>query len=272
MSIAYGHQGEALNYATGKSGTIGKNLSSNVLNFDFRSDVKSEIKRISDSVPKNIIHLAGVVGEGKVADDIDSSYNINVTKTLELALECRDAEFKNFIYISTSHVYAKSGSMLTEESEISPRTEYGRQKAEAEERLTEIFRHSTTKFAIVRVFSVLDTNTAPFTLGGALKRIVDGDESVRISNSSDVRDFMTPKGIACAIERLASIEIEGTYNLCTAVPLTVQEVGMRILTMNNVADPARFFKKETSEVPYLVGENKKIRNLVPSLKLSWDYV
>ena len=97
-------------YANGLSGTIGKHISKKVsgLEGDLRkSDQFSKFEEIcgEDLV---FIHLAAVVGASLVERDISSSHQINVDAVERMGEISLGQNIKKFIYVSSSHVYAKS--------------------------------------------------------------------------------------------------------------------------------------------------------------------
>jgi nucleoside-diphosphate-sugar epimerase len=182
-----------LNVVTGKSGTIGQYFPTNTYSFesDLTSDFSKELKFISKS-NFTITHCAGIVGNSSVIKNFNHSYLVNVTRTIELARLSLDMGIKKFVYVSSSHVYEGSNSIINESAKISPLNEYAHQKREAEVKLLEVFKDYPHQLLIARVFSLLDWGMKPSTLGGAIEKLLNGEIS-DIHNGEDQRDFLLPK-------------------------------------------------------------------------------
>lgn len=258
-------------FATGKSGTLGKYLPKSVAALNFRENLKDILNKKLINSDATIIHLAGIVGESQVRTDPDTAKKVNVDKTLEFARRAIELDIKNFLYISSSHVYATSSSVIDEESAVAPISMYASQKAEAENLLSEMFTSSNSNLTILRVFSVLDIGTAHFTLGGALTRIVQEDANIRISNSDDIRDFLTPRIIANSIYEVSLDPQDGIFNLCSGIGRTVYGACEDILIKNQMTNIDQFFERGNSSTPVIIGSNKKIMEAFPQLDLTWEY-
>ena len=228
--------------ATGTSGTIGRHLS------NFVKPISKKLEEISNKEFKTfseeftILHLAGIVGTNAVLSDVNYSREINVGMTLKLASIAREGNLQKFLYISSSHIYGSSSFDLQEDTLPNPQSTYAEQKLEAEIGLAKLFQDAPEKLLIIRVFSVLDIEMPEFTLGGAIGKICNGDSSIRISNSDDERDFMTPQKIAKALIRIS--EKQGTLgilNLCTQRALTVKAAGVQLLTSRKIFNPEQYF-------------------------------
>ena len=253
-------------YATGLSGTIGRHLSAQIRPLEL--DLAKPIEK--NMIPEDLstlIHLAGIVGEKIVLDDIEYAYQVNVVATLELAKSLNLENLDRFLYVSTSHVYAPKVTDIAEEDPVGPIAEYPKQKLEAEESLKKVFSEYPEKLLIIRVFSVFGDDVADFTLGGLASRIAAGSSEL-IMNCDDIRDFLTPEQIAIGIEKVAKIKnISGIFNLCTGKPLSVSNVMRKYF--NRINYPAEKYESQfrsgQSQTPRIVGSNSKLLKAVPEL-------
>ena len=141
-----------LNVVTGKSGTIGRYFPNNTYSFKsyLTSDFSEELKFISKS-DFTLTHCAGIVGNSLVMKNFNHSYLVNVTSTIELARLSLSMGIKKFIFVSSSHVYESSRSIIDEGARISPLNEYANQKREAEVKLLEVFKDYPQQLLIARV-------------------------------------------------------------------------------------------------------------------------
>ena len=257
-------------YATGVSGTIGRHLPTDVIPVNLNlSSNKEEFASVDFERNANLLHLAGVVGPSAVLRDIGYARSVNIDGTEYLAQEFLKKCDGIFYYISTSHVYAPANNLLSESSPLSPANIYAEQKLEAETLLESIFALEAHRLCIIRVFSVLDWDVAPFTLGGAIRKLIDSD--LILSNSSDVRDFLTPKSIAAAVYAIATAQTQsGIINLCSASGISVGEAAKKMLRESGFEVAEERFSWESGPNPYVVGDNSRLKSLHPHLSLSWQ--
>jgi len=257
---------------TGHTGTIGKHLSDGFIKSGISLlNVSETMGAKSNYADAAIIHLAGIVGPAQVAQDLTKSHEVNVINTLEFAERSLELGITRFVFASTSHVYAKFSDAISEDHTIEPQNLYAEQKVQAEIGLRNLFLNSPAELVILRIFSVLDWDCKDYTLGGLFRRIAAGDENLSIRNADDERDFLTPKSIACTLERMASeVGLSGIWNLSSGNPLTVREAAFRMLadvigqSLSDRIVPGR------SDLPRIVGDNQKLRDALPDLELNWD--
>ena len=257
---------------TGITGTIGRHLPNSVhpLNIDLAAFPSA--KSFSDiGAMDHFLHLAGVVGTIEVEKDKNYSHTVNVNGATLLAEEFFKRSLGKFYYISTSHVYAPSSEKITEDAQTKPSSLYAEQKLMAESRICEIFASAPERLCIIRVFSVLDWDVAPFTLGGAVRKLTQPDSKFELINSDDVRDFMTPKTIAKSIFEIAnSGNLYGIVNLSSGVGIKVGEAAIRMLQESGYQIPAARILPGNSVNPYVVGDNSKLLSTLPDLSLDWQ--
>ena len=257
--------------ATGLSGTIGRKIDKSfepaqiVLGTTkLRDHIESKKERVV------LVHLAGIVGEYKVKEDLTYSQKINVDETFLLAREVIEDFNGKFIHISSSHVYGPNTSIVNEVSPHNPQSHYAAQKALAEQKLIDYFGKDNQQLIILRVFSVLGWEVDDFTLGGLVRRVMDGSKEI-ISNSDDVRDFMTPTSIAAAISTIAKFDdISGIYNLSTGVGIKVSDAVRSMFNVLKIQERYGQLTPGNSSVPYLVGDNRKLMATGVNVDLSWN--
>jgi nucleoside-diphosphate-sugar epimerase len=258
-------------FATGVSGTIGKHFKNQVyaIDCDLRN---SELKNIPNIKKGDcILHSAAVVGPISVSRDLATSYKVNVKASKMLAEFAKNKEISRFIYVSTSHVYARSNSLLTESSPTGPNNVYAEQKLEAEEEITSVFRDYPEKLCIVRVFSVLDWDVADFTLGGGIKKLTSDNSSFILNYGDDIRDFLTPHLIANSLISIANeARLTGIVNLATGTGITVRDAARTMLEGSGYKLPANWIISGNSDYPYVVGDNSKLKAALPDLDLKWN--
>jgi UDP-glucose 4-epimerase len=96
------------------------------------------------------------------------------------------------------------------------------------------------------------------------------DSDFILSNSSDVRDFLTPKSIAEALYEIATTQTRSDIiNLCSASGISVGEAAKKMLRESGFEVAEDKFSWESGPNPYVVGDNSRLKSLHPSLGLAW---
>lgn len=112
----------------------------------FKADIR-DIEAVQKIIPRFdiVVHLAGIVGVPACSVDEQFSFDVNVTGTQNIVRSLRpDAKI---IFTSSTSAYGnKVNQVVTEQSQLTPLTNYGLHKLYNE---TEIIRH-TKKYIIVR--------------------------------------------------------------------------------------------------------------------------
>jgi UDP-glucose 4-epimerase/GDP-4-dehydro-6-deoxy-D-mannose reductase len=257
-------------YSTGVRGTIGKHLPTAVI--PIKLDLSLEKKNFAGlhfESNSNLLHLAGIVGLSEVSKNIEYARSVNVEGTKNLAQEFIKKCDGVFYFVSTSHVYSPSNEIIEETNPVTAANIYAEQKLEAETLLQELFKLQPDRLCIIRIFSVLDWDVAPFTLGGAIKKLTDSDFT--LTNSSDVRDFLTPKTIGNALYEIATGPFQiGMINLCSSSGISVGEAAKRMLRESGFDVDESKFSWDSGTNPYVVGDNSRLKSIHPNLELSWE--
>jgi nucleoside-diphosphate-sugar epimerase len=258
-------------FATGLTGTIGRHLdpSAIAVPIDLAADSFgfSEITFPKDA---NLLHLAGIVGVKEVEKDVQLASRINVEGTKLLAEQFIRHSNGKFYYVSTSHVYDISDQPIVESFKLNPASIYAEQKLEAEQELQKIFSGEPERLCILRVFSVLDWDVAPFTLGGAIKRLAKGEIDFALKNTDDIRDFLTPSTIASALGMVVfSNKLNGVVNLASGVGTSVAQAAKRMLMEAGYELKPEALKQGNSSIPTLIADNSRLASIFPELELIW---
>jgi nucleoside-diphosphate-sugar epimerase len=258
-------------FATGKTGTIGRHLSPNsqALEVNLKDSLFTKyLPHFGEN--DSLIHLAGIVGVKNVDSDPDLSYLVNVQGSVTLAEYFRKNSNGQFIYISTSHVYQPGLVKLRENADTGPASLYAKQKLDSENLLFSIFEKEPERLCVLRVFSILDWDVKPFTLGGGIQKLANENSEYKLQFCDDVRDFLTPRSTAMIIEKIAfERTLSGIVNLCSGTGLTIRQAASQMLNSAGFTIPHDQLKPGNSSIPYLVGDNSKLTEALPDLDLSW---
>tara|TARA_B100001057_G_scaffold373145_1_gene377547 strand:- start:2254 stop:3243 length:990 start_codon:yes stop_codon:yes gene_type:complete len=102
----------------------------------------------------SIIHLAAnlIIGEGQKKPQ--KYYNNNVLGTKKLLNACKKTTVKNFIFSSTAAVYKEGQYKVSENSEIKPKSVYGKTKIKAEKLIQNFAKKNKINYGILRYFNI----------------------------------------------------------------------------------------------------------------------
>ena len=253
--------------ATGMTGVIGRHL------YELASPLRVDLADIEQSdivsnfrAGQSLIHLAGIVGEQKVASNKEYSHAVNVDGAEALAQKFYKHGTGLFVYVSSSHVYKPSVQHLTEDSEVGPTSNYAIQKLQAEIKVNSVFKNDPERLVIVRLFSILGDGMPDFSLGGAIRRLVE-DKQFVIHNCDDVRDFLSPIVAArCIFDVAQAKKVHGTFNLCSGKSQTIREAVLSRLSANLHAEIKPRLLSGNSGNPFIIGSNSKLLDQIPSLR------
>ena len=262
-------------YATGSTGTIGRNFPTEIVPINHRLDGTLEsFLKLRFKPTDIVIHAGAAVGPAKVARSLENSFQVNVVGTRYLALTALQNNISRFVYISTCHVYKFGKDFLDENAEIEPSNHYAEQKYLGEREVLTVFKDYPEKVCIIRVFSLLGWEMPSESLGGAISRILQGEPNFQLINGDDMRDFLTPKQVAHAIAAVSENPLAaGIVNLCSGVGLRVSEAARSLMTLDRRFDISMLenIKSGVSENPRIVGNNAKVTSLVPAMNLKWTF-
>jgi dTDP-4-dehydrorhamnose reductase len=180
------------------------------------------------------ILCAGVTRLQECQSDPGASARINVEAISALATNL--ASRGSFvIYLSTNQVFDGSKPLRAADDPLSPQTEYGRQKAEAERRI----RPLGNSAAIVRFTKVFEPKPPLFL--NWVKALRKGDE---ICPFSDM--VMAPVPVRCAAEglhRVAQTKRPGIFQMSADTDITYEEaarhLAARVSGKDNLVHPIR---------------------------------
>jgi nucleoside-diphosphate-sugar epimerase len=254
--------------ATGTSGSIGRHLQGvDPLNFRLPNkeiNMQNELVRVNCTT---LIHLAAITNPELVAKDVARSDSINVDSSVSLIRAFIKVGGKRFIFASTSHVYGPQmiGHFSSESDNPNPISLYSQQKLRAERAITEIAEQNEIDLIIVRIFSVFGPSMAQYYLAGTvLNQLGKRVSYPTISNSEDVRDFSQPSWVAKKLKEFCGLEKSGTLvcNIASGTPTSIREKVLQ----ENPNWPSASFDGRQSNLPWLVGSNLRLKELLPNMR------
>lgn len=258
-------------FASGTTGTIGRHLGDRAISL--KLDLASENNEFEETIfhhGDSYLHLAGIVGPANVEKDPELSLRVNVESVIQIGEKFLKSKGAKFVFVSTSHVYSPSDSPISETHSTNPKSLYSQQKLSAELALLDLFTAQPDRLCITRVFSVLDWDVAPFTLGGGIAKLLDEKSDYVLTNCDDVRDFLTPRTIATTLARICETPtISGLVNICSGQGISVGQAARKMLGPDLSPKALDRMRPGCSDSPMIVGDNSKLRSALSELALHW---
>jgi len=263
--LARGRRVKVLDSLLYGSGAIQPVLGHPMLEF-----IQGDCRNIQDVVRamgniKDVIHLAGIVGDPACAEDAQNAWQINYAATRMILEIARGHTVERFLFASSCSVYGASDTLMNEKSETVPLSLYAEAKLQSESVLLEA-KSRTFHPVILRFATVFGLAPRPrFDLVVNLltaKAIQDG--VITIYNGDQWRPFIHVRDVATAVVDVLAAPLE-------AVSGEVFNVGDDRLnfTLQQVAEKIRIGIPKT-HVEYV--ENADCRNYRVSFQKIKDCV
>lgn len=83
----------------------------------------------------SVLHVAGIAHRKETKENRQLYYDINRDLTVHVAEKAKKEHVKQFVFMSTMGVYGKDSGVITKETPLAPKTNYGGSKLEAEQLL-----------------------------------------------------------------------------------------------------------------------------------------
>ena len=79
-----------------------------------------------------VFHVAGIAHRKETKENAHLYYEVNRDLAIETAQKAKRDGVHQFIFLSSMSVYGKNTGVITQETPVAPKSNYGRSKAEAE--------------------------------------------------------------------------------------------------------------------------------------------
>lgn len=223
---------------TGSSGSIGITFPKNCKRLFTRLESSKE-KMIQELIkfnkkPDTVIHLAALVSTKKCEEDFFQAYNLNVNGAIKWYKACKYVGIKNFIFVSTSHVYrpiknfdVKIGICFDKK----PKNNYGKTKLEAEKKLIFLSKNKGyPKLIIARIFSVFSLNARKdFLIYELLERKKNKIYS-ELRGQNIQRDFLSSEKISNKLIKITfNKNQKKIYHICSGQGIKIKDISTKIL-------------------------------------------
>lgn len=96
-----------------------------------------------------VFHVAGIAHRKETKENEHLYYEVNRDLAIETARKAKQDGVPQFIFLSSMSVYGKNTGIITQETPIVPKSDYGKSKAEAEKGI-EVLQDANFNVAILR--------------------------------------------------------------------------------------------------------------------------
>jgi nucleoside-diphosphate-sugar epimerase len=236
---------------------------------------------VNQCKPHIVIHLAAITYVPHA--DVAEMYQANVVGTVNLLsalAECNSAP-ERILLASSANVYGNAvDGLLDEKTVFSPENDYAVSKV-AIEYMASVWA-TRLPISVVRPFNYTGVGQASkFLIPKIVAHFQEHKAEIQLGNTDVIRDFSDVRFVARAYEQLiGKAEPNEAYNICSGTGYSLESL---IESMNEIA--GYDIKVEVNpdfvranEVKKLVGDNRKLLGLCPSLEvlpmqdtLKWMY-
>ena len=89
-----------------------------------------------------VFHVAGIAHQKETKENADSYYKINRDLAVDVVAKAKEDGVRQFIFLSSMSVYGLITGHIKPETELKPKTHYGKSKLEAEEKINSLNNES----------------------------------------------------------------------------------------------------------------------------------
>ena len=152
-------------------------------------------------------------------DYAEKALNINTLGTRNLIEVLKDKELKNFIYLSTFHVYGASEGCITETSELSPKNDYASTHLFSEYYLKQFSMTHNFPSVIFRLTNSYgspkyqESNKWYLVLNDLVRSAYEENKIILKGNGKSIRDFIWMGDVCDVIDKSFNIQSNSIFNL-----------------------------------------------------------
>lgn len=232
--------------------------------------------------PEAVLHLAAQSSVGRSWQEPANTIAINTVGTIHTWTAAGAAGVRRFVYVSSAEVYDPLVAMhgpLTEQAPIAPVNPYGASKAWAEFGLRQLSNGCPMELVILRSFNHIGPGQADgFVLRDFVNQIhavkAGTSDAIHVGTLTAVRDFLDVRDVMEAYRVvLEAPNLQGTYNLCSGQPRTIQSVLTDLIritaTCCSLEEDAKLLRPVDTAV--LVGNPDRLRRATGWLpRYEWE--
>lgn len=224
-----------------------------------------------------VIHMANL-DERLIKDRPKEAFLANSYATREIYLDAIKNEVKQFIYLSTFHVYGVNDGIIDEMTSVHPKTDYALSHYFAECFLKQLSEQSACKVSVVRLANgiglpLLDVGKWYLAINDFCRLAYYDRKITMKSNGLPIRDFVAIRDIVKAILILIQKsekqkDIYDVYNISMQRTYSIREIAIKVAEVYEKRYHKKVFleipevtEQQIEEVKPLLVKSEKIRNM-----------
>jgi UDP-glucose 4-epimerase len=211
--------------------------------------------------PQKVFHLAGIISRTRDLSSLKSTYETNVTGTLNLIESLKDGNCDCFMQFGTAGEYGNGNVPYSEESTLKPNTPYAYSKACAS--MQGSLLSDTYNFPIItaKLFSVYGAQCS-LSFVTDLINAAKQSKTFKMTHGLQTRDFIYIDDVIEVIVKLSTKKSATgeTFNICTGTETSLKNFALEF--NDQLKNPIEI-ELSGKEVP----ENEILRNLGDSSKV-----
>ena len=193
-----------------------------------------------------IIHAAWYAKPGEYHNSLK---NIScLTGSLEMVKGAIQAGVQKIVGIGTCLEYDSNFKVFDINSPLNPNGLYSSTKAALYLILKDWLQKADVKFAWCRLFYLYGEGENEERLVPFIHKKLKNNEDVELSTGNQIRDYLDVKEAGRQIAHVAINDLEGVYNICSGIPLTVRQISENVAREYNKLDKLKFGLRESNSI------------------------
>jgi len=218
----------------------------NLISFDLRDPELNQLA-LEETKHQAVLIASGQTNVVWCESHPDESYDLNVRSTLQLIEQLGKTSLTT-IFLSSDYVFDGRTGDYSDRVEVSPTTEYGRQKAKVEREIPNL----TNNYKILRLSKIYGTEGKDGTLLDSIARTLSQGQVVeaardKIFNPTHVDDLVS------MILFIQQHEKSGLFNLCSPQSYSRYQIALQLSEALNM--------DSTLVKPVLLSENPLLKHI-----------
>ena len=153
-----------------------------------------------------VFHVAGIAHRKETKENSSLYYKVNRDLAAETAKKAKEQGVKQFVFLSSMSVYGKETGMINKDTNLLPKTHYGRSKLEAEKKIEEL-KSSFFKIVVLRPPMVYGKG-CPGNFGAVVKIVKKLPVFPKVKNR---RSMIHIENLCCYVMLCIEKEFSGTF-------------------------------------------------------------
>ena len=221
-------------------------------------DHKSLGKVFVDVKPHYLLNFAWITGGDYLTNPINTKYKEAGVKMLNFFKENGG---KRVIYAGTCFEYDIKNEILTETSEVKPKTLYAQTKNELHIECEKYSKANNLSFGWGRIFYVFGHGEKSSRLTAKILECLSDDKIFELSAPNNLLDYMYTKDIAHAFVEFLKSDYQGTVNICTGKGIFLKDYAKKFQDAFGKKDLIKFDSDKPASLN-CVGSNKILREII----------